>query len=89
MSYARSVIKNIQVGTTSIGASATSATTTITSVDTAKSLASLRIAGAYTAATGSGDPPWTVTLTNATTITTTKTTNNNAAVVYWTVVEYY
>jgi|TARA_R110002110_G_scaffold110087_18_gene274585 hypothetical protein len=47
------------------------------------------MAGAYAAATAGGDPPWTVTLTNATTVTVTKVTNNNAATVYWTVVEYY
>ena len=89
MSYARSVIKQIQTGGTAISAGATSATATITSSSTSKALASLRVAGAYAAGASNGDPPWTVTLTNATTVTVSKVTTNNAASVPWTVVEYY
>lgn len=87
MSYATSVIKNIQTGNTAIGASSTSATATITAVDTAKATTELRITGSYAAS--SGDAPWTVTLTDTTTVTVTKSTNNNAATVPWTCVEYY
>jgi hypothetical protein len=89
MSYATSVIKQIQTGATSVGSGVTSATATITSSSTSKSIVSLRMAGAYAAATAGGDPPWTVTQTNATTLTLGKVTNNNAASVSWQIVEYY
>jgi hypothetical protein len=89
MSYATSVIKQIQTGATAISAGATSATATITSSSTSKSVVSLRMAGAYAAATAGGDPPWTVVHTNATTLTLHKITNNNSANVAWQIVEYY
>jgi hypothetical protein len=84
MSYARSVIKSIQTGDTTIAHGSSSTTATITSVDTSKTFVNLRMVGAT-----AGDPPFFLGLANATTLTLYKSATTTAITMRWQIMEFY
>lgn len=85
--FAGGAIKSLQRGTISLGAAAASATATVTTVDTTKSL--LTMLGVNTICTDVASGVAEITLTNATTITANRGATTNLTTVRWQLVEYY
>lgn len=81
----RGIIKSIQRGTTSITAGNSSATSTISAVDTSK--AELRYLGRVVTSTG-GDVSGRLVLTNSTTITATREGTIGTTSLSWEVTEF-
>ena len=84
MSYVKNVVKSVQTGDTTIAFGDTSTTATITSVNTSTSFVTLRMVGAT-----SGDPPFFIALSNATTVTLYKSATTAGITMRWQVIEYY
>jgi len=84
MSYARSVIKSIQTGDTTIAHGDTSTTASLTSVSTTKTFVNLRMVGST-----AGDPPFFVGLASATTLTLYKSAATTAITIRWQILEFY
>ena len=90
MSYATSIIKSIQRGTITFSGTGTTATATITSVDTAKSF--IAYGGASFSYNNADAQLWTkIYLTNATTVTISRYSGagSYAVIIPYQVVEYY
>jgi hypothetical protein len=82
---ARSVIKSIQAGTTTIGDGGVTNTTAITAVTMGKALITTRDIGDGSGGTNGGH----VELTNATTVTYVRSTSSGISTAHWTVTEFY
>lgn len=80
-------IKSIQRGTISIGSLASSATATITAVNTSKTM--LNFLGCYTSTSSDSIYLPLLTLTNSTTVTASKGATGVSATVSYEVIEFY
>lgn len=80
-------IKSIQSGIISITASNTSATATVSAVNTSKSVLSTLGSGGTSA--GAGDVAGYLTLTNSTTVTGFRSNTSGSCSISWQLVEYY
>lgn len=80
-------VKSIQSGTIAIANASSSNTATISSVNTAKSVAFLT--GTTAGASNFAEANVGLILTNATTVTAERATNTGGATAYYTVVEFY
>lgn len=85
--FAGGAIKSLQRGTLALAGGSVNATTTVTSVDTTKSI--LTLLGSVTLCTDFASVNADITLTNATTITATRGASTSATTLRWQLVEYY